>query len=116
MTVTPLKKRDQGQNTPVYNGPIFDSDSHIQELNFSMMAKYLPEKYHEDWLIQSKYDDAGEYSLFLGKHKVENTEFATAAAVTAAVLNGAHLVRVHDVKAMKTVVEVADEIAKAAAQ
>ena len=76
MTVTPLKKRDQGQNTPVYNGPIFDADSHIQELNFSMMAKYLPEKYHEDWLIQSKYDDAGEYSLFLGDHKVENTEFA----------------------------------------
>jgi predicted TIM-barrel fold metal-dependent hydrolase len=76
MTVTALKKRDQGQNTPVYNGPIFDSDSHIQELNFSMMPKYLPEKYHEDWLIQSKYDDAGEYSLFLGKHKVENTEFA----------------------------------------
>jgi len=53
---------------------------------------------------------------FLSKDSVENTEFATAAAVTAAVLNGAHLVRVHDVKAMKAVVEVADEIAKAAAQ
>jgi dihydropteroate synthase len=53
---------------------------------------------------------------FLSKDSAENTEFATAAAVTAAVLNGAHLVRVHDVKAMKAVVEVADEIAKAAAQ
>ena len=40
------------------------------------------------------------------------TEFATAAAVTAAILNGAHIVRVHDVKAMKAVVEMADEIAK----
>jgi dihydropteroate synthase len=46
---------------------------------------------------------------------VESTEFATAAAVTAAILNGSHLVRVHDVKAMKVVAEVADEIAKAAA-
>jgi dihydropteroate synthase len=53
---------------------------------------------------------------FLSKEPVDSTEFATAAAVTAAVLNGAHLVRVHDVKAMKAVVEVADEIAKAAAE
>jgi dihydropteroate synthase len=52
---------------------------------------------------------------FLSKESVDSTEFATAAAVTAAVLNGAHMVRVHDVKAMKAVVEVADEIAKAAA-
>ena len=50
---------------------------------------------------------------FLSKESTVETEFATAAAVTAAVLNGAHLVRVHDVKAMKSVVEVADEIAKA---
>jgi dihydropteroate synthase len=28
------------------------------------------------------------------------------------VLNGAHIVRVHDVKAMRTVVEIADEIAR----
>ena len=40
-------------------------------------------------------------------------QFAGAAAVTAAILYGVHMVRVHDVKAMKAVVEVADEIAKA---
>ena len=51
---------------------------------------------------------------FLAKESAVETEFATAAAVTAAVLNGAHLVRVHDVKAMKAVVGVADEIARAA--
>jgi dihydropteroate synthase len=39
-------------------------------------------------------------------------EFATAAAVTAAILNGAHIVRVHDVKAMRAVVAIADEIAR----
>jgi dihydropteroate synthase len=37
-------------------------------------------------------------------------EFATAAAVTAAVLAGAHMVRVHDVPAMKLAAQVADQI------
>ncbi len=37
-------------------------------------------------------------------------ECATAAAVTAAILGGAHMVRVHDVAAMKAVVQVADQI------
>jgi dihydropteroate synthase len=50
---------------------------------------------------------------FLARDTAEGTEFATAAAVTAAILNGAHIVRVHDVLAMKVVVEVADEIARA---
>jgi dihydropteroate synthase len=49
---------------------------------------------------------------FLAKESMVETEFATAAAVTASVLNGAHMVRVHDVRLMKSVVEVADEIAK----
>jgi dihydropteroate synthase len=50
---------------------------------------------------------------FLAKESMDATEFATAAAVTAAILNGAHMVRVHDVKAMRAVIEVADEIARA---
>ena len=47
---------------------------------------------------------------FLGKVPDGEIEFATAAAVTAAVLNGAHIVRVHDVSRMKTVVQVADAV------
>jgi dihydropteroate synthase len=47
---------------------------------------------------------------FLRKEDRTETEFATAAAVTASILNGAHIIRVHDVKAMKSVVEVADAI------
>jgi dihydropteroate synthase len=39
-------------------------------------------------------------------------EWATAAAVTASVLGGAHVVRVHAVRAMAQVVRVADEIRK----
>jgi dihydropteroate synthase len=53
---------------------------------------------------------------FLARESADETEFATAAAVTAAILHGAHLVRVHDVKAMRAVVEVADEIARAGAE
>jgi dihydropteroate synthase len=51
---------------------------------------------------------------FLRKEQPDATEFATAAAVTACVLNGAHIVRVHDVKAMRSVVEVAEAIRQAA--
>ena len=47
---------------------------------------------------------------FLRKETDDLTEFATAGAVAAAIMNGAHVVRVHDVKAMKTVAEVVDVI------
>ncbi len=47
---------------------------------------------------------------FLKKEQQEDTEFATAGAVAACILNGAHIVRVHNVKAMKTVAEVVDVI------
>jgi dihydropteroate synthase len=50
---------------------------------------------------------------FLARDSPLETEFAGAAAITAAILHGAHIVRVHDVAAMKPVVEIADEIARA---
>lgn len=52
---------------------------------------------------------------FLPKPSEQGIEFATAAAVTVSILQGAHIVRVHDVAAMKPVVEVADEVLRAAA-
>ncbi len=51
---------------------------------------------------------------FLKKEQPEDIEFATAGAVAASILNGAHIVRVHHVKAMKPVVEVVDAIRQAA--
>jgi dihydropteroate synthase len=51
---------------------------------------------------------------FLKKETEELTEFATAAAVAASILKGAHIVRVHNVKAMRAVAEVADAIRDAA--
>ncbi|HEY3824717.1 MAG TPA: dihydropteroate synthase [Bryobacteraceae bacterium] len=51
---------------------------------------------------------------FLAQASEKETLYATAAAVAAAVLNGAHIVRVHDVQEMRAVVQVAEEIARAA--
>jgi dihydropteroate synthase len=51
---------------------------------------------------------------FLKKEQEALTEFATAGAVAASILNGANIVRVHDVRAMKSVVEVVDAIRQAA--
>jgi dihydropteroate synthase len=47
---------------------------------------------------------------------VEEREEATAAAVAAAVMHGANIVRVHEVKKMKRVVEVAQAIRDAASR
>jgi dihydropteroate synthase len=47
---------------------------------------------------------------FLAQADARNTEFATAAAVTAAIFGGADIVRVHDVPAMRATVHMADEI------
>jgi dihydropteroate synthase len=52
---------------------------------------------------------------FIGKltgRPESQRQFGTAATVAAAVLNGAHLVRVHDVKEMVDVVKVADALAR----
>lgn len=45
---------------------------------------------------------------FLAKPDAQQMDFASAAMMTAAILNGAHLVRVHDVKTMKAAVEATD--------
>jgi len=47
---------------------------------------------------------------FLAQASALETRFATAAAVTAAILNGAHIVRVHDVQEMRAATHLADQI------
>jgi dihydropteroate synthase len=49
---------------------------------------------------------------FLAHPANDETTFATAAAVTASILAGAHIVRVHDVREMRAAADVADEILK----
>ena len=53
---------------------------------------------------------------FLAHENPEETRFATAAAVAASVLAGAHIVRVHDVPEMRATASVADEILRARAE
>jgi dihydropteroate synthase len=50
---------------------------------------------------------------FLAHATVEETRFATAAAVAISVLNGAHILRVHDVREMRAALDVADEVLRA---
>jgi len=52
---------------------------------------------------------------FLAHATPEETKFATAAAVTACILGGAHILRVHDVVEMRAAADVADEILRATA-
>src|SRR6516164_4455933 len=52
---------------------------------------------------------------FLAHESTEETRFATAAAVAACVLGGAHIVRVHDVVEMRAAADVADDILRAIA-
>ena len=53
---------------------------------------------------------------FLAQATEEGTEFASAAAAVAAILGGAHIVRVHDVKAMAVAVKVADAVMAAGSE
>jgi dihydropteroate synthase len=55
------------------------------------------------------------YKSFLAQLTPLGTQFASASAVAAAILAGAHIVRVHDVVEMHAVSVIADEIAKSAA-
>jgi dihydropteroate synthase len=47
---------------------------------------------------------------FLVHENPEETKFASAAALTACILGGAHILRVHDVREMRAAADVADEI------
>jgi dihydropteroate synthase len=49
-----------------------------------------------------------------GDRAPQDRDWATAAAVTASILGGAHIVRVHNVRAMADVVRVADRVRAAA--
>ena len=50
------------------------------------------------------------HKSFLAHDTPEETRYATAAAVAASILAGAHIVRVHDVREMRAAADVADEI------
>lgn len=65
---------DDLRAVPVYDGPIFDADTHIQEKDFAHFVKYLPEQYHKDWLPARKHGPDGRYGLFVGETRVQNAD------------------------------------------
>jgi dihydropteroate synthase len=79
----------------------------------------------QNYLILGKLRDLADLDLaimvgpsrkqFLAHETPQETAFAGAAAVTAGILSGAHIVRVHDVREMRAAANVADQILKACA-
>lgn len=55
------------------------------------------------------------HKAFLAHSTEDETRFATAAAVAASILAGAHIVRVHDIREMRAAADVADEILRSSA-
>jgi predicted TIM-barrel fold metal-dependent hydrolase len=58
----------------VYDGPIFDCDSHIYEKNYDFMRDYLPKALQPEWVVARKYGPDGQFGLYIGDRRVENTE------------------------------------------
>jgi predicted TIM-barrel fold metal-dependent hydrolase len=56
-----------------YDGPIFDSDTHIHEQDFEFFKEYLPKELHDKWLLQRKSGAEG-FGLYIGDRKVHNAE------------------------------------------
>lgn len=76
-----------------------------KEQNSEILAR-LPELARLDIPIMT----GPSRKAFLKQPTDLRTQFATAAAVTASILAGAHIVRVHDVTEMQAAIHVADEI------
>jgi predicted TIM-barrel fold metal-dependent hydrolase len=53
-----------------YKGPIFDADTHLYETPEAFDV-YVPAKYKEDWGLNYKVADDGQFALHVGKRKVE---------------------------------------------
>jgi predicted TIM-barrel fold metal-dependent hydrolase len=61
------------QATTRYDGPIFDSDTHVHEQDFEFFKEYLPRELHGQWLLQRRDGPEG-FGLYLGERKVHNAE------------------------------------------
>ena len=59
--------------TPAYQGPIFDSDTHVHEHDFDFFGEYLPKDLHAKWLLRRR-DGAEGFGLYIGERKVHNAE------------------------------------------
>jgi predicted TIM-barrel fold metal-dependent hydrolase len=63
-----------------YDGPIFDSDTHVHEHDFEFFKEYLPRELHAQWLLQRRDGPEG-FGLYIGERKVHNAEANAAGLV-----------------------------------
>lgn len=69
-----LALKGEDTQAPYYDGPIFDSDTHIQEKDYSFFERYLPKEFHAEWMPARKYGSDGVFGLFIGNNRAENAE------------------------------------------
>jgi predicted TIM-barrel fold metal-dependent hydrolase len=55
---------------PVYDGPIFDGDTHVVECA-DAWSRYMPREIEKDWGYHWKTGDDGEFALYVGHRKIE---------------------------------------------
>jgi dihydropteroate synthase len=79
------------------------------EHSLTLLAR-LPELAQLDRPILSGPSRKSFLTLAVGPREAQDREWATAGAVTASVLRGAHILRVHDVRAMVDVIRIADAL------
>lgn len=58
----------------MYDGPIFDCDTHIVEENFDFFKDYMPQKYRDVMPVRGLGPD-GKHGFYIGGKRVENYDF-----------------------------------------
>lgn len=98
--------------TPEQNFQILAGLSSLAKLGYPLLAGPSRKSFIREGLfgeVHKKEAGSAAWKRFSGKELVsEELLLGTAATITAAILNGAHIVRVHDVRPMAAVARVAD--------
>ena len=56
-----------------YDGPIFDADTHVHEIDYTFFREYLPREFQDDCLLQVRDGPEG-FGMYVGPRRVHNNE------------------------------------------
>ena len=59
--------------TARYDGPIFDADTHVHEMDYDFFRDYLPREFHADSLLEVRDGPEG-FGMYVGPRRVHNNE------------------------------------------
>lgn len=59
--------------TARYDGPIFDADTHVHEMDYGFFRDYLPREFHLDSLLEVREGPEG-FGMYVGPRRVHNNE------------------------------------------